>query len=81
MSDLRLGRYRHYKGAEYIVLGVARHSETEEWFAVYRPDYGDRQLWIRPLTMFKESISVDGQSKPRFEWLGDAVGDTGNSEE
>lgn len=65
------GRYRHYKGQDYIVLGVARHSETEEPLVVYRTDYGDRSLWVRPLTMFQESVSINGQSVPRFQHLPD----------
>lgn len=60
------GRYRHYKGQEYIVIGIARHSETEEELVVYRPDYGDRGLWVRPLTMFTEMVEVAGQQVPRF---------------
>ncbi len=60
------GRYRHYKGPEYIVIGCARHSETEEWLVVYRPDYGDRGLWVRPLSMFMEMVEVNGKSVPRF---------------
>ena len=54
MSELVPGRYRHYKGGEYTVLGVARHSETEELLVVYRPEYGERDLWVRPLSMFSE---------------------------
>lgn len=65
-SDLQAGRYRHYKGRDYLVLGVARHSETEELLVVYRTDYGDRSLWVRPLQMFTEQVTVDGQSRPRF---------------
>ena len=52
MYDLKCGRYRHYKGKEYVVLGVASHSETLEKLVVYRADYGDRGLWVRPLAMF-----------------------------
>lgn len=66
---LKLGRYRHYKGQEYLVLGVARHSETEEEFVVYRQDYGDHGLWVRPLKMFQEMVVVNQQSVPRFEFL------------
>ena len=69
MSTVTPGRYRHYKGQEYTVIGVARHSETDESFVVYRPEYGERGLWIRPLAMFCEQIVVDGQSVPRFERL------------
>lgn len=60
------GRYRHYKGNYYEVLGVARHSETDEKFVVYRCLYGDYSLWVRPLTMFLEDVCVDGQTVPRF---------------
>ncbi len=63
------GRYRHYKGNEYTVLGVARHSETEEELVVYRPNYGERALWVRPLTMFLETVEVNGQKVPRFEFI------------
>ncbi len=61
------GRYRHYKGNDYEVLGVARHSETEEEFVVYRALYGERALWIRPAAMFLEFVLVEGQPRPRFE--------------
>jgi hypothetical protein len=70
----RTGRYRHYKGNEYIVLGVARHSETEEELVIYRQDYGERGLWARPLAMFEETVEVDGRRAPRFEYLGPADG-------
>lgn len=60
------GRYRHYKGGEYVVIGVARHSETEEALVVYRPNYGERGLWVRPLSMFMEEVEIDGKRVPRF---------------
>ena len=63
------GRYRHYKGQEYEVLGVARHSETEEEYVVYRALYGDRGLWIRPTAMFEELVVVEGRHVPRFDPL------------
>ena len=63
------GRYRHYKGHEYEVLGVARHSDTEEEYVVYRALYGDRGLWIRPTAMFQEAVTVDGRPCPRFQFL------------
>ena len=63
------GRYRHYKGQEYDVLGVARHSETEEEYVVYRALYGALGLWIRPTAMFLETVIVDGRSCPRFQFL------------
>lgn len=63
---LQPGRYRHYKGAEYRVLDLARHSETEEWLVVYQALYGEYDLWVRPLSMFTETVEVDGQQVPRF---------------
>ena len=66
MSDLTLGRYRHYKGGEYTVIGVAQHSETGEALVVYRPEYGDRGLWVRPLSMFLESVEMPDGEVPRF---------------
>jgi cupin 2 domain-containing protein len=69
MQDLPPGRYRHYKGPEYTVVGTARHSETLEEFVVYRPEYGERGLWVRPRAMFTESVSVEGRTVPRFERL------------
>ena len=69
MAEITPGRYRHYKGNEYTVLGVARHSETLEQFVVYRQEYGDRGLWVRPAAMFAETVVVDGQAAPRFRLL------------
>jgi hypothetical protein len=68
-SEIRRGRYRHYKGGEYEVIDLVRHSETEEQLVLYRPLYGDRALWVRPLAMFLESVEVDGQRVPRFALL------------
>lgn len=69
------GRYRHYKGGEYEVLGVARHSETDEQLVVYRCLYDNNSLWVRPLTMFRETVLVDGRQRPRFELVsGDTPG-------
>ena len=65
------GRYRHYKGRDYQVLGVARHSETEEELVVYRCLYGDFSLWVRPLAMFTERVVIDGREVPRFAWFGE----------
>lgn len=70
-DEIPLGRYRHFKGAEYELLGIARDSETEQFVAVYRPLYGDRGLWVRPLAMFLEIIERDGKSQPRFTFIGD----------
>lgn len=61
------GIYRHYKGHRYQVLGCARHSETEEWLVVYRCLYGEFSLWVRPLAMFTEQVSLpNAESVPRF---------------
>lgn len=70
--ELPVGTYQHYKGPLYDVIGLARHSETEEWLVVYRPQYGDRGLWVRPLTMFTETVLIEGREVPRFKWLGTA---------
>jgi hypothetical protein len=66
VTDLPPGRYRHFKGNEYEVLGVARHSETQEPVVVYRPLSGDGGLWVRPLAMFVEEVERDGERVPRF---------------
>ena len=63
------GRYRHYKGNEYEVIGEARHSETEEPFVVYRALHGERGLWIRPRAMFLDTVMIDGSPLPRFRRL------------
>ena len=73
MTEPIPGRYRHYKGNEYEVIGVARHSETEEPLVVYRALYGEHGLWVRPLAMFTGTVEVNGLSLPRFEWV-DAAG-------
>jgi hypothetical protein len=65
------GRYRHYKGNLYQVIGVARHTETEEELVVYQALYGERGLWVRPRTMFFEHVIVEGKAVPRFERLAD----------
>jgi hypothetical protein len=69
MAEISPGRYRHYKGHDYTVLGAARHSETLEELVVYRQDYGDRGLWVRPAAMFAETVEVDGRRVPRFARL------------
>lgn len=69
MSTIRPGRYRHYKGQDYVVVDVARHSETEEELVVYRQDYGDRGLWVRPKSMFCELVEVEGRQVPRFQCI------------
>ena len=71
MESLAKGRYRHFKGKEYEVIGVARDSETERPMVVYRTLYGDFGLWVRPLSMFTEMIERDGQRVPRFQLITD----------
>jgi len=73
LPPLAPGRYRHYKGRDYEVIGVARHSETLEPVVVYRPLYGERGLWVRPHAMFVGSVVVDGVEVPRFARLEEAL--------
>lgn len=70
MTTVQPGRYRHFKGNEYTVLGVALHSETQEELVVYRKEYGDHSLWVRPKQMFLETVEVDGKAIPRFRYVG-----------
>ena len=71
MEPIKLGRYRHFKGKEYEVLGVARHSETEEELVVYRALYGDFGLWVRPARMWNETVECDGKTFRRFTYIGE----------
>jgi hypothetical protein len=66
---LQLGKYKHYKGNEYEVIGIAKHSETLEELVVYRALYGERNLWVRPLAMFLEEVEIDGKRVARFEYI------------
>ncbi|WP_313276207.1 DUF1653 domain-containing protein [Stenotrophomonas sp.] len=70
LPTLTLGRYRHFKGGEYEVIGLARSSETLEAVVLYKPLYGDRGLWVRPYAMFVEQVTVEGVSQPRFAYQG-----------
>jgi cyclomaltodextrinase len=70
MSEIRPGRYRHFKGNEYEVIGIVRHSESQQEMVLYRALYGERGLWVRPLEMFGELIERDGKRMPRFEYMG-----------
>jgi hypothetical protein len=74
LPPLTPGRWRHYKGGEYEVLAVARHSETLEPLVVYRPLYNDSGWWTRPFEMFTGQVEVAGQWVARFEWLGEVPG-------
>lgn len=65
------GRYIHYKGNPYQVVCVARHSETMEELVVYQALYGERGMWVRPSKMFLENVTVNGQTFPRFKYVGD----------
>ncbi len=67
MQALQPGKYRHYKGNDYEVIGVATHSESQEKVVVYRTLYGNFNLWVRPLEMFNELVDVDGKLVPRFK--------------
>jgi hypothetical protein len=67
--ELKPGRYRHFKGGEYNVQGVATHSETGESMVVYSPLYGEGGLWVRPLSMFLETVERDGERYPRFTYI------------
>ena len=71
MESIKPGRYRHFKGKEYEVLGVARHSETDEELVVYRALYGDFGLWIRPVSMWNEAVERDGKTFRRFTYIGE----------
>jgi len=72
MKTMR-GVYRHYKGNRYVVHGEARHSETEEEFVLYCSEAKPEVYWVRPKTMFFETVTVDGQEQPRFELIEPAV--------
>lgn len=78
-TSIQPGRYRHFKGNEYTVLGSARHSETLEEMVVYRQEYGEHGLWVRPKQMFSERVNVDGRDVPRFQPLGSSSEPVGES--
>ena len=71
MTSIRPGKYRHFKGGEYEVLGVARHSETEEELVVYRALYGAGGLWVRSVSMWTETVERDGKRFARFTYIGE----------
>ena len=70
METIKPGRYRHFKGGEYEVIGLAKHSETREDMVVYRALYGERGLWVRPASMWNETVERDGETFRRFTYLG-----------
>ncbi len=69
--EIKLGKYRHFKGMEYEVIGVAMHSETLAPMVVYRALYGNGGLWVRPAEMWQETVTRDGVTQPRFTYIGD----------
>ena len=71
MEEIRPGRYRHFKGNEYRVIGTARHSETLEEMVVYQALYGEHGLWVRPASMWSETVERDGYCGPRFIYIGE----------
>jgi len=66
---VKLGKYRHFKGNEYEVIGIAKHSETLEEMVVYKALYGDGEIWVRPISMWNEEITRDGVTRKRFEFI------------
>jgi len=78
-TSIQPGRYRHYKGNEYTVIGTARHSETLEEMVLYRQEYGEHGLWVRPKPMFSETVKVDGQDVARFQPLASSSEQVGES--
>ena len=71
METVKCGRYRHFKGNEYQVLGIARHSETQEELVVYRALYGAQELWARPAGMWHETVEREDYRGPRFVYIGE----------
>ncbi|MCQ2354460.1 MAG: DUF1653 domain-containing protein [Clostridia bacterium] len=70
MNEIKIGRYRHFKGGEYEVIGIARHSESGEDMVVYRALYGEGGLWVRPASMWNEQVERDGKIFRRFTYIG-----------
>lgn len=71
MNIIKGGKYRHYKGNEYLVIDIATHSETEEEMVVYKALYGEEKLWVRPLSMWNEKVEVNGKEVLRFTYTGE----------
>ncbi len=75
MEQIKLGKYEHYKGKQYEVIGLARHSEILEELVIYKAlydseEFGKNALWVRPKSMFLETVNIDGKEVPRFKYLG-----------
>ena len=69
MESIKLGKYRHFKGGEYEVIGIAKHSETQEEMVVYRALYGEGGLWVRPASMWNEQVTRNGETFSRFTYV------------
>ena len=69
--EIKLGKYRHFKGNEYEVIGIAKHSETLEEMVIYRALYGDGGYWVRPISMWNETVVRDGKTYERFTYIGE----------
>ncbi len=67
--DIKLGKYRHFKGNEYRVIGIAKHSETLEPMVVYQALYGEKEIWVRPASMWNETVDKNGYTGPRFTFI------------
>lgn len=70
-QEIKIGRYRHFKGNEYEVIGIAKHSETTEEMVVYRALYGEQGLWVRSASMWNETVERDGKVYQRFTYIGE----------
>lgn len=73
MKEIKPGLYRHYKGQEYLIDKTVLHSETRETMVVYQARYDDFSWWVRPLSMFFETVQVEGKEVQRFEWISDVI--------
>ena len=71
MNEIKLGKYRHFKGNEYEVIAIAKHSETTEDYVVYKALYGDGGMWVRPASMWNETVERDGVTYNRFTYIGE----------
>jgi hypothetical protein len=78
LPPVQPGLYRHYKGGEYHLLDVVRHSETLEPLVLYRALYGERGLWVRPAAMFSEDVVIGGVTQPRFAWVAHVTQEDGH---
>ena len=68
--EFKKGIYEHYKGNRYELLGIANHSETLEKMVIYKALYGENELWVRPISMWNETVEINGQTVPRFKFIG-----------